>query len=237
MIHETSQFKIYFGDARDALSKTVDCVPTNNPLIGHQKFAQIATQIAVKDLACLNQIHSNCGIIVADQIPAFTYDGDFLITAQSNIGIGVLTADCLPVIMYDYKNHVAASVHAGWRGTVAGIAQEAVKMMQSSCGSQVQDLKIFFGPSAKVCCYQVNEEFEKNLQDFSYADRVVKKVNNAIYFDVPLFNALQLQHIGVQESAISYDYNLCTMCDHRFFSYRRQGEAAGRQMAIISLKY
>ena len=283
MIVNHLRFKIYFGSSQDALSKSLDCIPSSTPLAGNEKFFSVSQKLGIDTMAFLNQTHSNQGMIVADCIPAFDADGDFLITAQQHIGIGVMTADCLPIALYDTKNHAAAVVHAGWRGSAERIAQEAVKMMQSSCGSHVQDLKIFFGPSAKVCCYQVNEEFEKKIEK-SWFDTIASqslttngltipvrpecspfdiaqdelrertcpakpwrrriegsnknifiRYNNQLYFDLPLFNVLQLQEIGVPEGAISIAHNLCTICDHRFFSYRRQGQGAGRQMTIISL--
>ncbi len=232
MIIETPHFKIYFGDSQDAINKPIDCVASGKPLVEHAKFIPIAKQLSVNHLAFLNQTHSNHGATITDIIPAFTIDGDFLINTQPTIGIGVMTADCLPIVIYDSKNHVAAVVHAGWRGTVARIVQKTIDAMKS----QKEDLHVYYGPSANSCCYQVNEEFKNNISAFWYADRVLKKVNDVVLFDLPLLNTLQLQEMGIHESAISREYNFCTICDHRFFSYRRQGESAGRQMTVISLK-
>lgn len=237
MIYETPYFKIYFGDSQDGISKSLDCIPLSIPLIAHEKFSLISQKIGVKQLACLNQTHGNDGMIIKDHIPAFEIDGDYLITAQPSVGIGVMTADCLPIIIYDQKKHVGAIVHAGWRGTIERITQEVITKLCEKFCTEKKDLQIFFGPSAKACCYEVTFEFLQNLKNFPYADAVIKKNGNKLYLDVPQLNALQLQEAGIQKSAISHEYNLCTICDHRFYSYRRQGEAAGRQISIISLHY
>jgi copper oxidase (laccase) domain-containing protein len=57
-----------------------------------------------------------------------------------------------------------------------------------------------------------------------------------IYFDLPLFNKLQLEKAGILPENINTDYNLCTLCDGRFFSFRKQGALAGRQMTVACLK-
>jgi purine-nucleoside/S-methyl-5'-thioadenosine phosphorylase / adenosine deaminase len=236
MFIRNPKFTIYFGNKDDKISKTLDCVPLNIPIIQHIKYAPIANKINVKKLAFLNQVHKNDGLIIKDHIPAFEIDGDYLITAKPHIGIGVLVADCLPIAIYDQKNHSAAMVHAGWKGTIARIIQKTIIEMQEKLGTDFNNLQVFFGPSAKVCCYEVSSDFLQHLQNFSYSNSVVQKVENKLYLNVPLLNLLQLQEIGIHASSISQEYNVCTICDHRFYSYRRQGQEAGRQMSIITLR-
>ena len=55
---------------------------------------------------------------------------DALITDVPNVCIGVSTADCIPLLLYDPEHQATAAIHAGWRGTVARIAQKAVESMQ-----------------------------------------------------------------------------------------------------------
>lgn len=234
MIHQTPQFALYFGNAQDSVNKLWDCIPTEQPLVLHKQFASVAGKIGADHLAFLYQTHGIAGMVVTDRIPAFAPEGDFLITAQKKVGIGVMTADCLPILFYDTKNHVAAIAHAGWRGTVAGIGPETVKHMQINFDTRAEDLQIFFGPSAKICCYEVGDDFKKMLPN--YADLVLHNRENKTYFDVPRLNALLLQEVGIVPSQISLAYNQCTICDHQFCSHRRQPDAAGRQMSIILLR-
>lgn len=234
MIIKNDCYTIYFGNSKDNISKQIDCVPQETPLKEHNKFTPIIDHLAIQDLAFLNQTHSIDGMVIDQEIPAFDKDGDYLITNKKNIGLGVMTADCLPIIFYDAKNHIAAAAHAGWRGTVAGVAGQTIKAMQQKYGTTLQDLHVFFGPSAKKCCYIVDEPFVKNIKE--YALQVINRTSNgAITFDLPGLNAVQLQKAGIKKQ-INTDYNFCTICDHQFFSYRRQAEQAGRQMSIIALK-
>lgn len=234
IIHRTPQFQIYFGDTADSISKKDHCIPTAMPLVNHEKFKPVADRLEIQHLAFLNQTHSTDGFILEKEIPAFNKDGDYLITAQKNIGIGVMTADCLPIIYYDKKNHCAAVAHAGWRGSVGGIASKTIGTMQEIYNTGIDDIQIFLGPSAKQCCYVVDEKFVMNIKDFTL-QVIERNRHGALCFDLPGLNILQLAQLGIDKKNIHTNYNFCTICDHRFFSYRRQAENSGRQMSIISL--
>lgn len=235
MIISDARLKIYFGDARDEIIKVRDCRPSPAPLRSREKFSTLINHVGAAHVALLNQTHSIQGMLVTDLLPAFDIDGDFLVTAQLQVGIGVLTADCLPVVLYDQKKHAVSVIHAGWRGAAQRICQEAVKSMQKNFGTEATDLKVFLGPSAKNCCYQVASDFKHNFASFSYAEKLFLVRQNNLYFDLPAFNILQLQELGVSEHAIWSKSNFCTICDVRFFSHRRQGDAAGRQITLASL--
>jgi YfiH family protein len=234
MIIKNDCYAIYFGNSKDNISKKLDCVPQETSLKEHHKFISIIDHFVLQDLAFLNQTHSIDGMVIDQEIPAFNKDGDYLITDKKNIGLGVMTADCLPIIFYDSKKHVAAAAHAGWRGTVAGVAIKTTKTMQVKYGTAMEDLQIFFGPSAKKCCYIVDEPFLKNIKEDALSV-IERKNNGALCFDLPGLNTLQLKKAGYKNK-INTDYNFCTICDDRFFSYRRQAEQAGRQMSIIALR-
>ena len=159
IIYNNQRFTIYFGDHTDQIYKAAHCVPASAPLLLHERFAPIAHNLALTNICFLNQTHSTQGFLVDDQIPAFDIDGDFLITAKKNLGIGVMTADCLPIAIYDSAHHTAAIVHAGWRGSVAGVAAAAILKMRELYNSHPEDLQLFFGPSALPCCYEVKQDF------------------------------------------------------------------------------
>ncbi len=273
IIYNNQRFTIYFGDQTDQIYKAAHCVPASAPLLLHERFKPIVHNLALKNICFLNQTHSTQGFLVNDQIPAFDIDGDFLITTKKNLGIGVMAADCLPIAIYDMQHHVAAIVHAGWRGSIAGVAPAAIMKMQEMYNSHTQDLQLFFGPSALPCCYEVKQDFcavarsTIGLQDggagspfvvsvpvrrsllakagsnhankslnIDFVNKALFSRDNKWYLDVPLLNSLQLQKLGIPASAIDTSYNFCTMCDDRFFSHRRQGENAGRQMTVIALR-
>lgn len=83
---------------------------------------------------------------------------DGLVTAVPGLTLAIFCADCVPVFIIDPLTPAVAAVHAGWRGTVAGIAGVAVKVMGEAFGSRPRDLVAAIGPSIGPCCYEVGAE-------------------------------------------------------------------------------
>jgi YfiH family protein len=207
-----------------------------------QAFAQQDSeqQTPLKSVVILKQTHSTQGCCVtADNLISLTtaprHEGDFLCTALPGVGVGVLTADCLPMAFYDPINHAAAIVHAGWRGMVNGIGAQTLQSMRDSFGTRPEDVQVFIGPCAKACCYQVSEDFIQNVTSFAWADNVIERRENGLFFNLPLCNSLLLQDAGVNPASIVSDYNTCTICNSSFCSYRRDAAASCRQLALIML--
>jgi polyphenol oxidase len=82
---------------------------------------------------------------------------DALVTASSAVVLAILTADCLPVVLHDPVAGVLACVHAGWRGTVAGVTAAAVAAM-ISLGADPSDVIAGLGPGIAGDRYQVGPE-------------------------------------------------------------------------------
>lgn len=221
LTHKTKNFQIYFGDAQDGISKQVHCIPTVKKLVDVEPFKSVAQKIDVPRLSALNQTHGVEGAVINEEDISFNSDGDYLITHHTNVGLGVLTADCVPVILYDAKKPAIAAVHAGWKGAVAGIVPKAFERMKSLYNSAWQDMQIFIGPSAKTCCYQVQEDFFYNIPS-EFEKKMMIKKEGQWYFDTVGLIKLQLQEINIPTVAINTQFNLCTMCDLRFYSHRRQ---------------
>lgn len=230
-----NRYFFHFGTAQDSLEK-------------------IQKQRGCSSIIVLDQVHGNKGVVITQPLhEASSYakasadtsagkytitqgEGDFLVTNLCNIGLGVLTADCLPIIFIDQKNHAVGIAHAGWRGAVQSIAAEVVRCMQQSYGTCPPDLSIFFGPCAHVCCYEVQEDFLQHLKSFSFADYAIQRRNSSLFFDQITFNTHILLSLGIPKNAITSKYSLCTIGDHNYFSYRRQGDAAGRNVSVVYVK-
>lgn len=239
LIHKNPLFSIYFGGAKDGLMPPYYLNLPDTPLLELSPFDGLKGLLGLKNLMFLHQTHSNQGLVVDQASLAasrpFKVEGDYLVTNLKHIGIGIMTADCLPILFYDRANNAVAAIHAGWRGSVLGIAAKALERMQEEYGTRSEDLAVFFGPSALACCYEVSRGFEANLEGFTPADnaQVLVERNNKLYFDVPLFNRLQLEAAGVKKDSISTEYNVCTMCNKALYSSRRDN--SGRQMTVICL--
>lgn len=241
MLHTEPSFRIYFGDAQNQLYPA-DYLTWQDNLLVRPEFDCLA-KFKLNTLFFLHQVHGVDGAIVSSQScdRPFAQEGDFLITQESHLGIGVMTADCLPVVLYDKKNHAIGIAHAGWRGAIKGVVVAAVKKMQCAYNTQPDDLRFFLGPSAKKCCYQVDDQFGVNLEDYFFGSHYLHQKPTGLYFDLPGFVVQQLSELlAINPLSIGLSYNVCTICNPAFWSYRRgtkngAPEKVGRQMTVVSL--
>ena len=178
-------------------------------------FAQLAT---------LKQIHS-ASCVAAGGRAGILGEGDALLENQAGSVVAVKTADCIPILLVDERRRAVAAVHAGWRGTVARIAGEAVAAMGRSFGSRPGDLHAAIGPGIGKCCYQVGAEVAARFGG-----------QGSGHIDLAEANRRQLEEAGVTGRRI-YASNLCTMCRaEEFCSFRRDPDAAGRMFSFAGIR-
>jgi YfiH family protein len=150
-------------------------------------------------------------------------EADGQATTLRGLGALVLTADCLPVALG--AKGAIAMVHAGWRGLAAGVLEEGVRAVRGLGGKG--EIVAIIGPGAGACCYEVGEEVHAAFGD---AHRVESPRGRNI--DLKAIAHDRLLAAGVSEVQ---DVAACTICDERFFSYRREGARAGRQGGVAWL--
>ena len=92
-----------------------------------------------------------------------------LATDDPAIALAVQTADCVPVLLADRRGRAVAAVHAGWRGTMLGIARRGVGVLVAEFGARPEDLVAAVGPSIGPCCYQVGREMRQAFLDAGHA--------------------------------------------------------------------
>jgi YfiH family protein len=184
-------------------------------------FGTRVSGLTQDEMASLKQIHS--GIVLrADRQAGCVGEADALITAEPGVVVSIRTADCLPILIADKRTGAVAAVHAGWRGTAAGIVGAAVARLRVEFGSKPEDLLAAIGPGIGVCCYEVGEEVARQLGE-SHAGCV----------DLAQHNRRQLEQAGLAPNCIDA-LSLCTFCEaERFWSFRREGERAGRMISYI----
>jgi YfiH family protein len=172
-------------------------------------------------ITTVKQVHSD-HVVVANAAPC---EADALLTIDLGTRVGVKTADCVPVLLADTRQRVAAAVHAGWRGTASGITARAVREMAARFGSRPEHVVAAVGPSIGGCCYQVGPDVARQFGTV---------VTSPIHLDLAAINAQQLRHAGVSSVWIAGE---CTFCEkQRYFSYRREKEAAGRMISWVGIK-
>ena len=155
---------------------------------------------------------------------------DALATDQPGQALITYHADCFPILFSDASRGVVAAAHAGWRGTLAGVASEVVRSMSQVYGSRPQDLQVLIGPGICGPCYQVTSELGDQFANrYGRSDRyLVPDGPGHVRLDVAAVNRLQLEDGGVPADRI-VDSSLCTFEDERFYSHR-----AGRPGRFLS---
>jgi len=177
----------------------------------------------------LRQVHSNY-VLNAQGLNDREREGDALITDEVGRSIGIRTADCVPILLLDNRNRAMGAVHAGWRGTAAGIVHCAIEGMAADFGSTPANIYAAIGPCIRGCCYQVGFEV---AQQFAPHFPEWEPVTGSRTVDLSEANRRQMKRAGLREDHI-FDCEFCTSCQSReFFSYRREPENPGRMIAAI----
>src|SRR5690606_15412799 len=132
-------------------------------------------------------------------------------------------ADCIPMVFADPVARVCGAAHAGWRGTVAGVARNVVARMVA-LGARAEDIRVALGPSIGACCFEVGDEvverFEAALPGLP---GLVVAGPRKRHVDLRVATRALLEAAGVAPQHID-DRPPCTRCNpERFFSYRRDG--------------
>jgi YfiH family protein len=162
---------------------------------------------------------------------------DALFTRLPGVVIGVTTADCVPLLFYAPEKKVIAAVHAGWRGTCAGIAAKIVKTLVEKFDLSPENIFVAAGPSISPSVYEVGdnvvEEFQNNHWNLS---EVFSENDGKIFLNLWKANEISLLESKLKKENIQF-IRRCTFTEsENFFSARRQGIQCGRMLSGIMLK-
>ena len=178
---------------------------------------------SVGPIQFMNQVHGN-RIAVIEEISEEIPTADALITGIPGISLAVMTADCIPLLIHSRES--VAAVHVGRKGLVNDVAIKTVELMREMGASEIAAV---LGPSICGTCYEVSEEIYNDvIQIHPLAESRTKLDTPAL--DLPKALAAALNTVGVKVEK----WNVCTLEDPEYFSYRRDG-VTGRQVGVISL--
>jgi hypothetical protein len=157
---------------------------------------------------------------------------DALMTDTPQLLLAVSIADCTPILVYDHRQKAVAAVHAGWRGTVAGIVAKTLSEMQQRFGTSPADCYAYVGACIDECSFEVGEEV---AVEFANAFKRYDPERGRFFVDLKKANAAQLIEFGIPPAQIEIS-PFCTV-EHNadFFSHRKDGGITGRGMAAIGL--
>ncbi len=198
---------------------------------GDRTVAREAARSAFRgsgDVFFLKQVH---GCAVATPPWAESPEADASVTKAAGTLLAIETADCLPLLIVDPIERRAAAAHAGWRGTVARVAQQAVRALVDA-GSDPRQLLAALGPAIGPCCYEVGADVEAAFGP-SGSRFFVPGPRDRTHLDVGAANRAQLEEAGLVSANVD-SLELCTRCrGDLFFSYRRDGAEAGRMISVV----
>lgn len=178
-------------------------------------------------------------------------EADASFTTKKNIVCAVLTADCLPIFVTNTKGSMIAAIHAGWRGILNGIIENAIckflisnekcsnytlyKKKKILCGAN--EIIVWMGPAIGPEKFEVGSDvkelFIRNAKDVeTVCQSFVSNGNNKYLANIYMLARDRLLHLGILDKNI-YCEGYCTYSEtDKFYSYRKNQDT-GRMVSMI----
>jgi YfiH family protein len=203
-----------------------------------------ALDVRPERVAYVRQVHGNCVVEATDldYLASSSKQGvaaDAQMTNEPGVCLFLTFADCVPILLYASRQEAIGVAHAGWRGTLAGVASVLARAMVVRYGCQLGELRAAIGPSIGPCCYEVGAEVAR-----PFVERRIGAVANGHdrgrsqrwRVDLADANRRQLVELGLDEANVEC-CRVCTACNvDRFFSHRAQHGKAGRFAVLAMLR-
>lgn len=191
------------------------------------------------ELARVYQVHSP-DVRIINQLPDETDPpkADAMVTDRPGILLGIVTADCVPVLFADVEAGVVGAAHAGWKGAISGVTDNAIAAMER-LGAVRDRIVCAVGPCIAQKSYEVDDAFfrrfieadERNAHFFSDG------APGHHQFDIEGYVAARLAIAGIRHVACLGEDTYSQ--PDRFFSYRRSCHrnepGYGRQISLIGI--
>jgi purine-nucleoside/S-methyl-5'-thioadenosine phosphorylase / adenosine deaminase len=202
-----------------------------------QNVCDVKHLVGIHDgkIVTMRQVHGDQIIEVKDKTLKEAGEADAMVTAGTGIHLGVLTADCVPILILAPKHKIVAAVHAGWRGTLMGIAAKMVRRFNDDHGVAPEEIEAALGPSIGACCYEVKDDVTGPLREKwgRLAEENIQIRGGKSFVDLRQINCGILEGAGLPSKQL-FEIGSCTCCaPDDFFSYRREKKETGRQMSFI----
>jgi hypothetical protein len=173
------------------------------------------------------QVHGNRVVWHASPAGWLLLEGiDGHATDSAGVLLTVTVADCVPVYLIDPAARRIALLHAGWRGTAAGMLRAGVELLQAR-GSAVADLLMHCGVAICGRCYEVGSEVFQalGLPPPDSGGRGLLDLRDVLGRQG---RALGLSRISTSDRCSAHD-------SANFFSHRASRGADGRMVAYLGM--
>jgi len=181
----------------------------------------------------LSQVHGTAVVCLEDWQQGVLADGAW--TNQPKQVAAVKTADCLPILLASDEGPYVGAVHAGWRGLLAGVVEQAIL----ACPVPSKSVQAWIGPAISQQHFEVGDEVH---QAFVAKERALGAYFRAgkdghWWADLAGMASHVLHGLGVVRVATA---PFCTFGHHDlFYSYRRglgADEQSARMASLIWLE-
>ena len=208
----------------------------------NENRARVAAMLEVETDALLSlyQVHSRLAVTVSTPWTADTKPRpDAMVTNVPGIALGILTADCVPVLFADAQAAIIGAAHAGWKGAIGGVLEQAIEAMEA-LGAKRERIAAAIGPSIAQASYEVGSEFYANFEEADAANTrffIPSDRPSHWRFDLQAYVEDRLTKAGVsasREAAID-TYAREDLCfSYRRATHRRESDY-GRLISAIAL--
>jgi len=196
-----------------------------------------------ENFTCCEQVHGSRVAIIdksavgrgafsrGDALQGF----DAMITAVPGALLAMFAADCPLTLLADPQRRAIGICHSGRRGLAAGVIANTVAAMKRQFNSSPQDFLAGTAPSVEKSCYEVGKEIAKDFAE-KHPDCLTPTQGGKYLLDLRGVVRAQLTAAGLKPENIEQSA-LCTRCRaDMFFSYRRDGEKAGRFALVAGIR-
>ena len=147
------------------------------------------------------------------------------LTAAAGLLLTITVADCIPVYLAHAQSRTVALLHAGWRGTAAGVLENGIRALTTRAGCQASDLIMHCGVGICGECYEVGSEVVLGVTG--------RRTSGPQRLDLRAVLAERANQVGVRDVTVS---NWCSSHDmDRFYSHRRSKGSDGRMLAYLGV--
>ncbi|GAB3783561.1 peptidoglycan editing factor PgeF [Nocardioides ungokensis] len=179
-------------------------------------------------LADLHQVHGARVHVVTDEPSATRPEADGIVTDRPDVVLMVRAADCVPVLLADPVAGVIGAAHSGRPGLAAGVVVRTVEAMRELGAESVT---AWIGPHVCGACYEVPGAMQAEVAALEPASRATTSWGTPA-LDIGAGVRAQLHRAGVEV----VDVSRCTRESSDLYSYRRDGEGAGRLAGLVRLR-
>jgi polyphenol oxidase len=150
---------------------------------------------------------------------------DGWVTTERGVLLTVTVADCIPVYLMVPERGIAL-LHAGWRGTAAGILQAGIERLLEVTEAPVGDVLMHCGVGICGACYEVGSEVMVGCG-------LAAPGPGPWHLDLRQHLAASARRLGVREVTVS---GWCSAHDRpSFYSHRASRGSDGRMVAYLGM--